>query len=301
MIRSSIRQFVWYSIGNGRDTNAWYDNWCDHSPLGDFITPRRIHGAGFNMQSSVADLVGSLNEWIWPDTWFQLYPVLTNFIPPALNQNSDKLIWKDGQHMQKEFSASEVWDNIRSRGEEVNWAELVWFSQCIPRHSFHMWLVIKNKLKTQDRMRIWDAGSATNLNLMCCPLCRKGKDSRDHLFFQCAYGEQVWNMVKTMAYMDVVDANWDSIMTWFSQHRSSKSPEVLVGKMVVAASTYFIWQERNNRLFTPNQRKAALLADIVLHTVRMKLMTFKAGKGSKNPLVLERWKFQVKSMSIDPG
>ncbi|XP_021990382.1 uncharacterized protein LOC110886837 [Helianthus annuus] len=225
-----------------------------------------------------------------------------SLVPPILNQNvPDRLLWKDRYAKHREFSTYEAWDNVRSRGEEVHWAELVWFSQCIPRHSFHMWLVIKNKLKTQDRMGIWDAGSATNLNLMCCPLCWNGKDSRDHLFFQCLYGLQVWNMVKDLAYMETVDANWDSIMNWFYQNPSGKSSEFLVGKMVVAASTYFIWQERNNRLFSTKQREATLIANIILHTVRMKLMTFKPGRGSKSPLLLERWKSQVKTMSIDPG
>ncbi|XP_022030846.1 uncharacterized protein LOC110931776 [Helianthus annuus] len=301
-LRASIRQFTWYEIGNGRSTNAWHDNWCNHSPLGAFITPRRIHGAGFNMSSKVADLVSHRSEWIWPSSWLQLYPGLMSLVPPILNQNvPDKLLWKDRYAKHREFSTYEAWDNVRSRGEEVHWAELVWFSQCIPRHSFHMWLVIKNKLKTQDRMGIWDAGSATNLNLMCCPLCWNGKDSRDHLFFQCSFGLQVWNMVKDLAYMETVDANWDSIMNWFYQNPSGKSSEFLVGKMVVAASTYFIWQERNNRLFSTKQREATLIANIILHTVRMKLMTFKPGRGSKSPLLLERWKFQVKTMSIDPG
>ncbi|XP_022019073.1 uncharacterized protein LOC110919103 [Helianthus annuus] len=301
-IRSFIRPFIWFLIRDGTEANAWNDNWCAYSPLRDFITPRRIHGAGFSMRSSVSDLIDTHNGWKWPIAWFDLYPVLINLMPPNIVHNvPDKLVWKNRQGNVSEFSASEAWESIRVRGEEVDWVNLVWYGQSIPRHSFHLWLVIKNKLKTQDQMGVWDAGSATNLNLMWCPLCNQGKDSRDHLFFRCSYALQVWNRVKEMAYMDSVDENWDSIIAWLSQHAINNSAKSIVSKLVVAASSYFIWQERNNRLFSRTQRNATVIANIVLHTVRLKLMTFKAGKGMKHPLMLERWKFQVKALSIDPG
>ncbi|XP_021993252.1 uncharacterized protein LOC110889984 [Helianthus annuus] len=301
-IRSSVRPFIWFLIRDGRKANAWYDNWCPLSPLGDFITPRRIHGAGFTMQTSVVDLIDNQNGWKWPIAWFDLYPVLNTLTAPLFVQNvPDKLVWKDRQANFSYFSAREAWESIRVRGAELHWVNLVWFSQCIPRHSFHLWLVIKNKLKIQDRMGIWDAGSATNLNLMCCPLCKHGKDSRDHLFFRCSYALQVWNRVKDMAYMDSIDANWESIIDWLSQHATNNSARSVVSKLVVAASSYFIRQERNNRLFSTNQRNATMIANIILHTVRLKLMTFKAGRGLKHPLMLERWKFQVKDLNIDPG
>ncbi|MFS7997107.1 hypothetical protein Hanom_Chr12g01137851 [Helianthus anomalus] len=101
--------------------------------------------------------------------------------------------------------------------------------------------------------------------------------------------------------MDSVDEKWDSIIAWLSHYANNNSAKSIVSKLVVPASSYFIWQERNNRLFSRNQRNATVIANIVLHTVRLKLMTFKAGKGMKHPLMLERWKFQVKALSIDPG
>ncbi|KAJ0463265.1 putative reverse transcriptase zinc-binding domain-containing protein [Helianthus annuus] len=301
-IRSKVRPFIWYAIGDGRQTNAWNDNWCECSMLSDFITPRRIHNAGFSMSSTVSDIVDELGAWKWPIVWFDLYPVLNNLGPPNLEQNArDKLFWKDNQGYQQQFSSSEVWNSIRNRANVVAWMELVWFGQCIPRHSFHLWLVIKNKLKTQDRMGVWEAGSATNLNLMCCPLCRHDKDSHDHLFFLCPFAMQVWNQVKDMAYMENVNASWISIMDWLEQNACSKSAQSIVSKMVVAASTYFIWQERNNRLFSQRQRSAAMIANVILHTVRLKLLSFKVGRNSKNPLTLDRWKTQVVNRDDDPG
>ncbi|GJX93279.1 sodium/hydrogen exchanger 6, partial [Tanacetum coccineum] len=55
------------------------------------------------------------------------------------------------------------------------------------RHAIHMWLVLKKKLKTQDRLRQWDVGPNTDLNLLRCPLCDLVPNSYDYLFFECSF------------------------------------------------------------------------------------------------------------------
>ncbi|GJX94924.1 hypothetical protein Tco_0349510 [Tanacetum coccineum] len=75
-------------------------------------------------------------------------------------------------------------------GRMVIGYNVVWFSHCIPRHAIHMWLVIQQKLKTQDRLRQWDVGPSIDLNLLKCPLCDLVPDSHDHLFFECSFSSQ---------------------------------------------------------------------------------------------------------------
>ena len=65
--------------------------------------------------------------------------------------------------------------------------KVVWFAHCIPRHAFHLCLVTKRKLKTQDVLRHWDVNDSTNLNLMWCPLCELQPDSHQHLFFNVLF------------------------------------------------------------------------------------------------------------------
>ncbi|GKC08507.1 RNA-directed DNA polymerase, eukaryota, reverse transcriptase zinc-binding domain protein [Tanacetum coccineum] len=52
--------------------------------------------------------------------------------------------------------------------EKVKWYELVWFKQCIPKHSFCLWLAMLRKLLTQDKIMAW--GKQTGL---LCPLWNK--------------------------------------------------------------------------------------------------------------------------------
>ncbi|XP_021968848.1 uncharacterized protein LOC110863935 [Helianthus annuus] len=297
-----VRPFIWSVIRNGAQTNAWSDNWCHLSPLRDFITPRHIANAGFNLQSSVADILDANGQWRWPQAWYDTYPVLIGLtIIRDNSQLHDRLVWKDLEGNERQFSSMEVWHAIRLRSNTVSWANMVWFSQCIPRHSFQLWLVIKNKLKTQDRLKVWEAGSETNLRLMCCPLCQRDRDSRDHLFFACNFSSQVWMNVKSLVDMKQVNALWSSVLAWMEQYSSSTNLEHIVSKLVLAASAYFIWQERNNRLFSRMQCSATQVSEKIKSSVRFRLMGFKFKGHSDLNHVLRKWKIPSRASDEDPG
>ncbi|XP_022040602.1 uncharacterized protein LOC110943154 [Helianthus annuus] len=300
-IRSLLRPFLWSSIGNGARTNVWSDMWCDHGPLSRFISPRRIANAGFHLQSTVADLVSQNGEWTWPIAWYDLFPVLINVQVPKFSDRQDRMVWKDLDGNSCHFSSREVWNNIRHRENIVPWVNMVWFKQCIPRHSFHMWLVIRNKLKTQDRLSVWEAGSASNLNLMCCPLCCYDRDSRNHLFFECSFALEVWNNVKAWTAMESVNGSWDDIMAWMTQHSNMQVPENIISRLVLSAASYFVWQERNNRLFSNNHRTPMVIAREVVRTVRLRMLSFQFKWRPGLRRLLEKWEIPGGNLEIDPG
>ncbi|KAJ0431881.1 putative RNA-directed DNA polymerase [Helianthus annuus] len=301
-IRPSIRPFVWSSIYSGRQTNVWSDNWCAYSPLRSFISPRNIARAGFSLSTTVADVVSEDGQWRWPQAWYDTFPVLINIATIQITPDTaDRFRWKDWEGKLQRFCSWEAWNNLRYKENKVVWVNSVWFSQCIPRHSFHLWLVIKNKLRTQDRMAEWEAGSATNLRLMCCPLCRYDRDSRDHLFFECSYASEVWRLVRNMVDMESVDDTWASVMQWMELNANSSSLDYIVCNLLLAASTYFIWQERNNRLFTQVQRNASVLSKVIIDTIRLRIMGFKTGRDPKQRKLLDRWLIAKTNMDVDPG
>nr|XP_043639248.1 uncharacterized protein LOC122610318 [Erigeron canadensis] len=127
----------------------------------------------------------------------------------------DKLVWKH-DNVEHPFSSSAVWNALRQRGEEVNWAHLVWFSSCIPKHAFIMWLIIREKLLTQDKILKWSPSRRLNMNVMCCSLCIAAFDSHSHLFFECKYSMQVWLRVRNDAFMQHIPPKWNDIMDWLN-------------------------------------------------------------------------------------
>ncbi|XP_021979835.1 uncharacterized protein LOC110875953 [Helianthus annuus] len=300
-IRSLIRPHLWSTIGNGSQTNIWSDMWCNQCPLSSFISPRRISNAGFHLQSSVAELVSLSGEWKWPIAWYDLFPVLINIQVPTFLDRQDRLVWKDLDGNSRRFSSWEVWNNIRHRENLVSWVNMVCFKHCIPRHSFHLWLVIRNKLKTQDRLSVWEAGSATNLNLMCCPLCYHDRDSRNNLLFECSFAMAVWNNVKAWTNMESVSGSWAEIMSWMNQNSNMQVPENIISRLVLSAASYFVWQERNNRLFSKNQRTEMVIAREIIRTVRLRLLSFKFKWRPGLRRLLEKWQLPSGNMVIDPG
>ena len=110
-------------------------------------------------------------NWVWPIEWVVRYPIVYNLnVPPILLGSKDTLYWRDNLGGLKDFSVGVVWEDIRPRRALVTWTNVVWFPHCIPRHAFHLWLVLKRNRKTQDLLRQWDVGDA-NLNLFQCLLC----------------------------------------------------------------------------------------------------------------------------------
>ncbi|GJV13950.1 putative reverse transcriptase domain-containing protein [Tanacetum coccineum] len=171
---------------------------------------------------------------IWFDRWTDVCPL--------------KYLLSNRDIVRSSFSLKNS-DTIRSRADMVYWYNVVWFSHCIPRHAIHMWLVIQQKLKTQDRLRQWDVGPSIDLNLLKCPLCDLVPDSHDHLFFECSFSSHVWFKVRVLCGMDAIPPHLSDVVAFIVPLSRGKTVVSIISRIVVAATSYYIWLERNGRLF----------------------------------------------------
>ncbi|GJR65770.1 RNA-directed DNA polymerase, eukaryota, reverse transcriptase zinc-binding domain protein [Tanacetum coccineum] len=114
-----------------------------------------------------------------------------------------------------------------------------------PRHAFVLWLAIKERLATQDILARWNYQTSD-----VCPLCKKEKDSHAHLFFKCEFAEQIWEKLKDK----------------MGNVRSNNVFEIHL---------YYIWQERNWRIFKKEERTVEQMLKIITENVKMRLMSFK--------------------------
>ncbi|XP_021985805.1 uncharacterized protein LOC110882000 [Helianthus annuus] len=276
-------------MGNGSNTRVWFDTWDNVCPLNLFITPRMIANAGYDMGERVANVYHN-GEWGWPISWVNRFPVLHQLANVTLvPQVQDRVIWRTRDGKDTDYNTYEVWNDIRMSQEKVTWENVVWYPQAIPRHAFLMWLIVCKKLKTQDVMSKWRSSGNANYNLMCCSLCVSGPDSHNHLFFECEYASQIWYGVREKAGMQTIGERLE-IMNYLTQHAGSKRAIHIIGKLVVAASAYLVWQERNNRLFTSKKWSANQLIEVILMTIRMKLHTMKFKRTGNIPQVLNDWR-----------
>ncbi|GJW18617.1 putative reverse transcriptase domain, reverse transcriptase zinc-binding domain protein [Tanacetum coccineum] len=248
-LHDRVRPFIWTKIGNRLKASAWYDIWDPQCPLINHLSPKDIAREGHNLQSHVAALVSN-GGWSWPQQWLLKSPNLNLVIAPNLDTNScDSYFWCDSNENQVAFSVKCVWESIRPRGNEVPWFNTVWFSHCIPRHAFHLWLVMRNILRTQDKLRLWDIGDNADLSLLKCPLCESIPDSHNYLFFECNFSIHAWVSIRHLADMDGVPPSINAIMSYLQPFAKSRKAKSVIAKLLVAVASYFIWNERNNRLF----------------------------------------------------
>nr|GEW19171.1 RNA-directed DNA polymerase, eukaryota, reverse transcriptase zinc-binding domain protein [Tanacetum cinerariifolium] len=145
-------------------------------------------------------------------------------------------------------------------------------------------------LKTQDMLRPWDVGPAMDLSSLRCPLCNNQQDSHEHLFFECAYTAKVWGYVRDLTDLNDAPPVLMDIFDLLQQMGKSRKVRSIFGKLILAATTYFVWNERNSRLFKNMKRSPEDIRDVIMVKVRLKLLTFRFKNKPDVVALLQRWK-----------
>ncbi|XP_024981022.1 uncharacterized protein LOC112517884 [Cynara cardunculus var. scolymus] len=145
---------------------------------------------------------------------------------------------------------------------------MVWFSQSIPRHAFILWVALKKRLKTHDKLRFWEAHAD-----LSCAFCQNGPDSHSHLFFECPFPNLVWNGLKVKLNLNGIPDIWADIIGMFQQVTKGKTLWSIIRRLVLAATVYHLWQERNNRIFKSKRRSHIAVGKTITDDVRSRLLS----------------------------
>ncbi|GJW51394.1 hypothetical protein Tco_0092745, partial [Tanacetum coccineum] len=295
-LRPLIRKFIWHKVGDGSRVSIWYDQWCGVSPLSNIVSSRDMYRVGLNPSSTVDEVLVDGNL-AWPSELCVKYPIISSIpVPHSGHGSVDALEWRNNSGLVKPFSVSTVWHSIRPRGSKVDWVDVVWYSNCIPRHAAHMWLIMKRRLKTQDQLRYWDISRSFTTN---CPLCDVQPDSHDHLFFYCYFSNKVWVQVRDLAGLSNVSSSFSVIMNSLIPIVKRRSSRSVIAKLVVAGAAYYIWQERNGRLFKKPPRLTNQITKYVTSAVRLKLLSCYFKKSKDGLDLMKRWKIPNNGKIID--
>nr|GEX12482.1 reverse transcriptase domain, reverse transcriptase zinc-binding domain protein [Tanacetum cinerariifolium] len=169
-------------------------------------------------------------------------------------------------------------------------AEGVWpvslVSSFHPSSCYTYVLVFQQKLKIQDRLRQRDVGLSIDLNLLRCPLCNLVPDSHDHLFFECVFSSQVWSKVCVLYEMDSILPQLIDVTTFITPISKGKTVVSILSRLVLAATSYYIWLETNEILFKKKTSSPYQFVDVIISMVRLKLVTFKFKKMSTGSRLL---------------
>ncbi|XP_024964889.1 uncharacterized protein LOC112505175 [Cynara cardunculus var. scolymus] len=234
-LRSHLRRFLFSQIGDGRNTNAWEDAWLSCGPLSAFISYRFVHSCGFSTLTTVCDLIISWNG-NWPDDWCQRFDMLQNSPLPLLTSDCDRVLWGDTYTLCSDFTVGKAWASLEGNHPVIPWSKLVWFSGHIPKHAFCLWLACQRRLPTQDRLHWKDEPPDMECSLMVDMM---GMPSR-----------------------------WEQIVQVISD--PNIRPKLLKQKLAVAATVYYIWQERNRRRFAATKRTAQDVTAVIQESISIR-------------------------------
>nr|GEY46943.1 hypothetical protein [Tanacetum cinerariifolium] len=230
-LRDIVRLFFWSQIGSGREVSIWFDRWCVQCPLRRFLSARDISREGFLMLASVKDMISN-ESWLWPQSWLLKAPILGQLVVPSLDPNKPDLhYWRDSNGVMRHFLVKAVWEEIRPCGPKVHWFRIVWFSHNVP---------------------------ATCFSSLA--------DSHEHLFYECSFSSKVWCSIRHLAAMDNVSHHLQDIVSFLQPIATKRTAISIIGHLLFATSSYFLWIERNNRLFKGLKRSPEDVHDIILVT-----------------------------------
>ncbi|GJW64883.1 RNA-directed DNA polymerase, eukaryota, reverse transcriptase zinc-binding domain protein [Tanacetum coccineum] len=289
-IRNEVRRNIVHIIGDGSDTSLWFDNWSSLGPLCDFVTYRDIYDARLRPTCTVQELIKD-GCWNWPEGWNEKFPQVSNIGVPNNKSESDKVVWRTNEGRITDFNVSQAYYDMSTQWNSVSWRKIVWFSHCIPKHAFIMWMAINGKLMTQDRLKRWGI-----YDMMVCPLCKKGEESHSDLFFECEFARSVWKGLSVLCKVNTNSMKWKDIVDEFCSKPNGKSIWSVVRRLTLAAAVYLLWKERNGRIFRDEEMTWLMLLEKIMETVKMKLLGLKVKRSFATNEVDRVWEIKLQTV-----
>ncbi|GFZ12807.1 hypothetical protein Acr_23g0011920 [Actinidia rufa] len=140
------------------------------------------------------------------------------------------------------FNVKAAYEFFRVKGPKVCWTKIVWHRSLMPKHSFMLWLSLKERLLTRDKL-------TDHIEDTSCVLCGAPIESINHLFFQCPIVSQVWEEIKGWLGFSRALTTIKAASKWIIKEARGTGIQSVVKKIGFACSVYHIWKARNMRIF----------------------------------------------------
>ncbi|CAA7058378.1 unnamed protein product [Microthlaspi erraticum] len=188
-LRDVARSHLFIKVNSGNTALFWHDNWSDLGPLIDITGVNGLRVTGIQRMATVSEACCG-STWSISGGRHPILRLLRDCLPPSvpasLNSNKDVFLWRNSPlDSPGEFSSSKTWDFLHPAGPSVTWTKSVWFKQRIPKHAFIMWIVMRDRLLTRDRLKSWGLSVPDS-----CLLCDSHPETKVHLLGDCVYSKE---------------------------------------------------------------------------------------------------------------
>lgn len=231
------RQFLTYQISGNSGFLLWHDPWLGNRPLIERFGGHLITLMDSTNLAPVSSIISN-NSWTPHHSNHVQAMEIRQMLQSVHIHAQDNIIWENDSCLQ--VKASSIWNTIRRRRAQTHWVRVVWHSLHIPKCSFILWLGLKNRLLTRDRMIQFGMNAEPN-----CLLCSTGQETANHLLMFCPYTRAVF------------DSSPHSIgLNWISE-LSDVNPNTMaqIKYLYIAVALHQIWLERNSRVILPHKNQ----------------------------------------------
>lgn len=284
-MRNLGQPLIQYKVGNGQSIFLWVDNWHPLGPLYKRYGEDVVYNLGRSLHARVFSIIHR-GQWRWPRARNRIIQSIinhtpANFLPDCAN--ADQVVWLPSSN--GAYSAKSAWEAVRTKFPVKPWTKVVWFKTNVPRWAFILWLAAQGKLNTKDRLCKW--GMTVD---EICPLCCCEKESHQHLFFGCSYAQVVWNTVWCKTSSTRGPNTLADLLEWFVHNVKGEGFKCRILKCSLAAAVYFIWRERNLRVFQQKSMASDQVAQSAVNSIRDFLSSMRRVKPSMvNRVLCTKW------------
>ncbi|XP_057512765.1 uncharacterized protein LOC130794818 [Actinidia eriantha] len=141
-----------------------------------------------------------------------------------------------------ELNSKLAYEYFRPKANKLLWPKVIWTTYATLKHAFILWLAMKERLLTKDKLHDPAADQM-------CSLCRTENETAEHLFFQCNFARQVWNSVKGWLGFRRSLSTLKAAVKWSIKEDRSMGIQSKEKRLGIACTTYFVWEARNLRTF----------------------------------------------------
>ena len=282
-----MRPFIKHQVFNGVETFLWHDFWNPLGPILPHFGERILYDSAIHKNARVAEVVDG-TRCNWPITVSaDLIELKNSYAGYILDPHREDVIsWT--QSKSGVFTVSFAWNAIRPRRPLVHWHAAVWFSQSIKRHSFISWLVIQDRLSTQEKLLRWGL-----INSMACVYCQANVEDRNHLFFQCQVTSRIWMRVLRLCGQYRLPRRWENELLWVISCKGNSLCSI-TKRIALGASIYHLWRQRNAIVHENQFISVDSIFYLICNDVRLRITSFQdVADNPANRDLCERWRFPL--------
>lgn len=257
-LKSLASQYMIKVIGNGENTDLWYDPWLEEGRLIELVG-REIPIVTATSNWRVAHLISNAH-------WNHLLPSLSSvweyILSVQIIGGNDSWRWKCTAG--GSFSLKSAWNIARYHHANFALASVVWFPNQSPKMACCLLKGLLNRLPTKDRLLRFGL-----INSHICVLCENDIESRNHLFFKCPYTSYLWSLCKLKLKLLPNMGNLEEEAMKIKVTFTSKDAAYKLSRLALSCTVWQVWLERCRRIFQQKRFHKIIVFRLIIEDVTL--------------------------------